>query len=479
MSAAAMSLSNLSRLFRRANANKGRVVRSLANTGRHGFWAMADQGVASIGNFGIMFLLGREFVQRGALQQYGDFGMLFELMWCLNSIQGALIIYPLTIKGAMADRAGLTRLAGAAALLTLFCAPVIGAAALGMAWVINSLSVGLWAALAAILWQLQETVRRALMAELRFRAAIVGDSIRYIGHVVAMAIISHWYHLSLEITFQTMAVASAVALIVQGLQVGIRFPVLSSVMDFGRESWKLGRWVLAGNASSLVTTLLYTANFRFWWGGAVVGIAFALNNLLRLTNPLMFSVVSLITPHAARARAVEGMWAAKRQFLKFSAMGALLLVPYLGFLILFPSWSIRLALDSSYEKYWWILVISAISQGLIYIAQVSGVFLNAVERNRTAFVGAVAFSVAFMATGMPLTMWLGLPGAAMGGVFGSLAQIFVNAYGYAKLPAREDLQTRPHPVPPPRGFEVIPAPVTVPPTPGSLGTTAGTAPGSA
>jgi O-antigen/teichoic acid export membrane protein len=265
--------------------------------------------------------------------------------------------------------------------------------------------VAVCAAVAAIFWQVQETTRRALMAELRFRDAIWGDSIRYVGHVAVVAALSHWWHLSLKIVFVTMAGTSLLAALIQAVQLRIRIPVLTNVWEFARDSWKLGRWVLAGNATGLVTTIIYTANFRFFWGAEVVGIAFALNNLLRLTNPLMFSIVSLITPHAARARATEGMAAAKRSFLKFSTLGALLLAPYLGFLMLFPGLSIKLALDAEYQKYWWILIISASSQGLIYIAQVSGVFLNAVERNRIAFVGATAFSATALSLGERSVRW--------------------------------------------------------------------------
>src|SRR5688500_12520916 len=168
-----MPLGKLAHLFRRANDNKGRAVRAIGRAGKHGFWALADQGVASLGSFGIFFILGREFARRDAMGEFGKFGMLFELMWFLNSVQGALVIYPLSVKGATSDRATLARMAGASVVLTMLSAPVIGAAMLGTATMISTLLVGAWAAAAAVTWQVQETTRRALMAELRFREAIV------------------------------------------------------------------------------------------------------------------------------------------------------------------------------------------------------------------------------------------------------------------------------------------------------------------
>lgn len=436
-------------LFRRANANKGRIARSLANTGKGSFWAMADQGIASLGNFGIMFLLAKEYASRGTIGQVANFGIVFELMWVLNSIHGALIVYPMTVRGATNDRAGLASIAGSSLILTLCGMPLIGGAIFVMGSVTSSVTVGAWAALAAVIWQLQETTRRGLMAELRFRDAVWGDLVRYIGHVACVWVLARWHILSLEGVFQLMAAAAALGMGIQAWQLRVRIPAWGAIRAFAIDAWKLGRWVVAGNASNVCTTTLYTVNFYYWWGPEVVGIAFALNNLLRLTNPLMFTVTSLVTPHAARARAQEGLAASKRVLLKYGGLGALMLAPYLGVLILFPHWSIRLATNPEYQKFWWVLVISAVSQGLIYLATVMSSYLNAVERNRLAFYGQVTYSAMFVVVGMPLTAIYGLAGAAVAGVVSAACIVAVNLFFIVRLPSREDQ------APPPRGFEVI------------------------
>ena len=449
-----MPFGKAAHLFRRANQNKGRVVRALGRAGKHGFWALADQGVASLGSFGIMFVLAREFAHRGDLAQFGKFGMMFELMWFLNSVQGALIVYPLSVRGATSDRATLARLAGICILLTVCTAPLIGGALLGMSVVISTLAVGSWAALAGVMWQVQETTRRALMAELRFRDAIWGDTIRYIGHVAAVWALAHTGYFSLEIVFATMAAASALGAALQAVQLKFKVPVIGEIAAFAREAWALGRWVLAGNASGLCTNFLYSANFYYWWGPEVVGVAFALNNLLRFTNPILFAVSSLITPHAARTRATDGLRATKRVLLKFMALGAVILAPYLGVLILFPSFCIRVALDDpSYQRYWLVLVLAAVTQGLIYLGTVLGVYLNAIERNRRAFVGQVIYSGAFVVIGMPATALWGIMGAVIGGFAAAVLMLVVNAWSVHNLPhAEPDISPEG-----PRGFDVIPA----------------------
>ena len=442
-----MPLGKLAHLFRRANSNKGRVVRALGRAGKHGFWALADQGVASLGSFGIFILLSREFARRGTMDELGRFGMLFEWMWILNSVQGALIVYPLQVKGTVGDRATLARLAGAAVVLTLLLSPLVGGIALTVAGIISTLSVGAWAALAAVTWQIQETTRRALMAELRFRDAIWGDAVRYLGHVGAVWALAGTGYFSLEGVFALMAAASALGAVVQIVQLKLKIGPAGEVLAFAREAWALGRWVLAGNASGLCTNVLYSANFYYWWGPTVVGIAFALSNLLRFTNPIMFAIASLITPHAARARAADGLRAAKRVLVKFATLGAVILAPYLGTLMLVPVLCIRFFLaDPAYEQYWMILVLSAATQGLIYLGMTLGVFLNAIERNRRAFVGQVTYSGLYVVVGLPLTAIWGLMGAAVGGLVAAIALVLVNVWNVQSLPEHEE-----------RGFDVIPA----------------------
>jgi O-antigen/teichoic acid export membrane protein len=455
-----MPLGKLAHLFRRANDNKGRVVRALGRAGKHGFWALADQGVASLGSFGIFFILGRAFARRDAMGEFGKFGMLFELMWFLNSMHAALVIYPLSVKGATTDRATLARMAGTCVILTLLTAPLIGGAALGTATIISTLSVGFWAAMAAVTWQIQETTRRSLMAELRFRDAIWGDSIRYLGHVGAVWAFSRTTAFSLPGVFALMTATSALGAVVQAIQLKLRIPGAAEIARFGREAWVLGRWVLAGNASGLSTNFLFSTNFYYWWGAETVGIAFALNNLLRFTNPILFAVSSLITPHAARARAASGLRASKRELLKYGALGIVLLSPYLGFVALFPALCIRLATKPEYQQYWLILVISVITQALIYFGQILGVYLNAIERNRRAFVGQVLYSGLFTVVGMPLCAIWGLMGAAVGGIVASTGLVIANLWAVETLPAQEEPQ--PPPTEARRSFEVItePAPVT-------------------
>jgi hypothetical protein len=92
------------------------------------------------------------------------------------------------------------------------------------------------------------------------------------------------------------------------------------------------------------------------------------------------------------------------------------------------------------------------------------VYLNAIERNRRAFIGQVLYSALFVVVGMPATALWGLMGAAIGGIVAGVGLVIANLWAVETLPAHEE-----PPATPPekrRGFDVIPvhdpepAPVT-------------------
>src|SRR5262249_11382259 len=146
------------------------------------------------------------------------------------------------------------------------------------------LLVGIWAAVALAIWQLQETLRRALISQLRFRSALIGDSISYLGQVGAVIFLAHRGNLTLVNCFQAMAITSVLAALVQAMQIGLHPVNLALFRETVRESWKLGRWILVGNLSGFFIGPAFNWNFAFWAGKELLGVYYALTNLLRLAN---------------------------------------------------------------------------------------------------------------------------------------------------------------------------------------------------
>jgi O-antigen/teichoic acid export membrane protein len=418
---------------------RDRLVRALAEDGKKSVWPMIDQAIVSLGNFAINIFLARYLAHHGRLSEYGEFGLLFELMLFLNGIQAALVIYPLTVRGAALDREGVKCLMSICLGITIAAMPIVaGIVGLTAGLLHGNIHAGIWCALALIVWQAQETTRKALMAELRFRGAIIGDAVSYLGQLVCVFALAQTGQLSLVTTYQCMAITSAIAFGIQAWQVGIVPVSIASMKDFAREAWQIGRWVLWSNLSSLFTGTLFTANFMFWAGKEMVGVAAALNNLLRLANPLIIVIASIIAPHAVRAR-VHGIRAAAKVAIRFALLGGVILMPYLALLMVAPKFAIRVAYGENavYLAFAYVLVIVSCYNVVAYWNAAVSTFLNAVERSRDAFKGQLTYTLVMVFVGMPMTAIFSYPGAAISGLSAAILQFAVVLYGAQRLLASE------------------------------------------
>jgi hypothetical protein len=148
-----------------------------------GIWALADQGVCSLGNFTTNFLLVRAWNHDRHV--YGIYALIFyNVLVFLNTLHGSLITYPLTLEGASAGPARLRRLVLRGLGFTLLLAPVLALAVAAACWRLEQPTLLPWAVLAMALWQVQETLRRTLIAQLRHRSAIPGDAVSFLGQAL-------------------------------------------------------------------------------------------------------------------------------------------------------------------------------------------------------------------------------------------------------------------------------------------------------
>ncbi|HMB95934.1 MAG TPA: hypothetical protein VKK61_07845, partial [Tepidisphaeraceae bacterium] len=293
-----------------------------------------------------------------------------------------------------------------------------------------SIIVGLWAGIALVMWQSQEALRRTLMAHLRFRAAMLGDTISYLGQFAVIIWLAEHNSLTLTTAFQTMALTSALSAILQASQIGLQKTSINQLLSFSKECWSTGRWVLFGNLTDFFSGAMFSWNLAYWAGYEMLGIYNALTNLLRLANPVSLTIGTLITPTAARAHERSGEERAKIVAIRFTLLGGLLLAPYLGLLIIWPKLLIALfySWNSPYMIYAPVVQIFAAAVAFVYLAISAGAFLNAVHRTRQAFVGQLIYATGFLFVVMPLTAQFGLYGAAWGWL--AIASIRAGIYFY-------------------------------------------------
>jgi len=380
-----------------------------------GFWAIADQGVVSFGNFLTTIILARAV----SPEVYGVWTVIFGLILFLNGLHASLITYPLSVRLASRDDAEMGQLIVASLALTALLALPQALILVGASFLIGGPALALWAALGLLFWQLQETTRRALMARLAFRTTLFTDAISYLGQAGVLWLLARNGKLSPEVGFAVVALTCGVAAVVQVLLLRVRVRVrvtgALSLRDWARSFWKTGHWVLGSNlVTNFSIQAVPWALFLFRGPAEAAGFQ-AISNLLGVSHPIMLSLGNIVVPAAARAHVKDGLLAARRVALRHAAQGGLLLLPYVAALLIFPRHLLGLFYGSSspYVVLDSALRLLTVLYAFHYFSLTLKFLLNALERNRPQFVAELCGSLLLAGLVVPLVLWFGLPGAIL------------------------------------------------------------------
>jgi O-antigen/teichoic acid export membrane protein len=409
-------------------------LRQLKSNSTNSFWAVADQAASSLGNFVTNVMLARAM----AREDYGTFGLILELIFFLNAIQSALIAYPLSVRAATSDSRHLSAYATASLLLTMLLAsPVIIVAMLAGA-VSGHLVIAACASLALLLWQLQETLRRSMLAHLRYRQAVWGDAVSYLGQAACVIGLIGLHRLSIEAVFGVIALTSAVAGMIQLVQVGLCRVGLRELLHRGRDFLVYGRYLAVNNTTAIFSTLAYSWVLTWCGGRTAVAELFAILTLLKLTSPVINLIASLIVPAAARANARDGPHAAARVAARYTLLGAALLLPYFVLLIVVPGHVIALfyGAGSTYADDANALRMYVAVAALTYAASTMAAFFNAIHQSRLSMIAQVVNAAVSAALGLPLAVAGGVFAAAAGTVIAVASQLAVLLHFHARLQRR-------------------------------------------
>jgi O-antigen/teichoic acid export membrane protein len=385
-----------------------------------GFWSLADQGVVSVGNFATNILLARNV----ASHDYGVFAILFGILLFLNSIHAAFVSYPLSVKGATADLPGLRRLTGQSLLLSgLLSLPLMGAATIA-AIVLKRADLAIWLCGAMLFWHLQETIRRAMMAHLRYRDAIWGDAIHFLGQSVVIFVFAERGGLNLHMAFVAMCVAAAAGAAVQGLQLGIRWAGKQQWWGFVQISWDLGRWMLLSSLVSVVSLQVVPWVLAYFYTLDEAGRLAAITIILGVIHPVLFGIGSLIVPAASRAL-LRGPKAAWRVGIKYTLLGAVLVTPYYLLVAAMPVLVLEVfyGVGSPYEDLTLALRMLVVCHAVDFLGTMLGSVLGGMGHSRWFFIANLAGMIATAAIALPLTVWMGINGTLIGAIAAAVARL--------------------------------------------------------
>jgi O-antigen/teichoic acid export membrane protein len=258
---------------------------------------LLDQAVVSSANFALNVLLARELPSA----QYGIISVAMSLLLFCNTLHQALIVYPHSLRVAVAPRRRQGYLLTVDAILTLMLGLVslpaifVGLESCGAVQAFLPISLGL------VLWQLQEVARRSFLARNRVSSMLAVDAVRYVGALCGAILFLP--RLTIEWVFALIAVSSACGAVSLVLP-AIRFSRIAA-RNLRAEvalHWRMAAPVLGANSLAVFSTQWFL--WLLAWHGRPDDAAalVALANIVAISNPVMFGVENVLVPEIVRAQ---------------------------------------------------------------------------------------------------------------------------------------------------------------------------------
>jgi O-antigen/teichoic acid export membrane protein len=377
-----------------------------------GFWALADQAAASLGSFLLMLILTRDLPQA----DFGAYTLIYSALLLLNAIHSPVVVYPMVVVGAHTVKQGASALVGMSLLMTAALGAVL-APLLAAGFLLVTDARTAWTAAALVpAWQIQETLRRAHMARLDHRRALLGDCVTYLVPPALALLLAQIGSLTLWTALCAMETGFVLGALAQAATLRIGRCARVQIAAWIGESWRLGRWLLFTTLVNLGSMQILPWLLAYWHGLAALAAIRAVVNPATICHPLMFSLGNLVIPVVARARAQGPDGAAGRIGIRTGLALAVLIAPYFFVLAAFPETALRLfyGAASPYVSEGGGLRLVVLCYSSMLLAMVFEASLKGLERTREVFVAQFASIAATLIGGVPLTYFFGLQGALIG-----------------------------------------------------------------
>ena len=391
---------------------------------------LADQAVVSLGNFGLNILLARTF----SVNEYGVYSIILSFILFLNTLHQALITYPLSVRGAPAEKPRYDYLICVAAVLTplgaLICFPVLGAAVFS----VKHISLLPVACCALLAWQLQEVNRRGALARARYAAAIASDIIRYFGTLGVVIALSA--SLTIERVFVVLIASSILA----------AWPIVTSVsrnflsvaegirQEIGIH-WRMAAPLLGASLLVAFSTQWFLWLLAWKQGPAGSAILVALANVAAISSPIMFGVENIMVPEIARLRASltfpDLMSLLRHRGLACAALAG----PLFLFIVIFPDTLLRLFYGHAapYAQYTEALRILTGAYACYLASTILGAALRGYGASETVFKMQLYPALLGITLGSWLTWQFGVVGACTASLLAGLLRAGTGLYFVMRL----------------------------------------------
>ena len=273
---------------------------------------LLDQCTVSGGNFLLNVVLARTL----APSDYGEFALFLGAIFFFRTIDYSVISYPVALRlhGARDDeRAAL--LGKAVVLAVALSLVLVAAMALGTL-LLGGLAILLPACLCYLCWQAQETLRRFVLADFRYSAAVPGDAVAYVGQGLLVTVLLYFDSVTLPAALYAMSVTFAAGALVHATKLRFAWPdrreMKRDLPGMARDYYAVGKW-------SIISYLLVLVRGQLlpWMLAAVVSTVAtasfqAAMNIASMMNPVILGIGNVIPQTAAQAHRSGGVAGAAR-----------------------------------------------------------------------------------------------------------------------------------------------------------------------
>jgi O-antigen/teichoic acid export membrane protein len=383
-------------------------------------WTLVDQGVVSGGNFLLNILLARTLSEA----DYGQFVLFLGAIFALRAFDYSLISYPLSVRLCVAsdeERAGLL---GNTILLAV-ALNIVSVVAMGLgATLLKAHDFWLPACLCFLCWQAQETSRRCLIADFRYRAAVLGDGISYVGQALLIALLAWLGKVTLPFALYAMSATFAIGAVVHLSKLRLAWPDFSQTRLLAREYLSVGKWSLVTYQLSVLRGQLFPWILAGTAGIAATASFRAASNIAGTMTPIIIGIGNAIPQVAAQAHATGGVIGAVRAAYGYALFALVPVLVICAAAVLMPELLLRTVYgpSSPYLAAAMALQLIAVAAVLEYIADAATKTLLGVQAGRLASLCNAAGVVSAAVLAFALIGRLGVVGACLGLLIANLVR---------------------------------------------------------
>ena len=257
-------------------------------------------------------------------------------------------------------------------------------------------------------------MRRCLLANFRYRAAVAGDAVSFIGQAALIAVLAWMNELTLVTALYAMSATFLAGTLVHISKLQFGRPNIAQAAALARDYFSIGKWSLVYYEMQILRLQLFPWVLAATTGTAATAAYQAASNIASLMNPISLGIGNAIPQAAAQARlssGIFGAWRVARGYLLFG-LPPILVICAAG--LLAPQLVLRLLYGAS-SPY---LDAAIIVQFLVFAALAEYVGDMIGKTLLGVGAGSLASMVTVLGLGtavftLPLIPWLGVVGAAI------------------------------------------------------------------